>query len=293
VHLEGAGAIYQLEAPMPRAEPEGAGEAGPGGREPLSRWERTRRALSSGRVEASKVRVTGWLRGGNTPQAIELTPDAIMGHPGIGPKRAGPTREALIDRILEVLAENGRHFRHLAPDERLVVAFTFERKSVGAGEAPAGMGDSSMPFIPGTGAPGGFDPRTPPEIAGDLHLRQEAYGLATEAYKLALKEQPANPGLRRKLAQALVGLGHLDEARELLEQLAGGSAGGSSPPPGAGSPGSGSGATGTGEPPIPLPARLVVSATRSQLDQVASGSLTMAEFKRQARVKSFDPPAGR
>lgn len=122
--------------------------------------------------------------------------------------------------------------------------------------------------------------------AGDLHLRQGNYQKAVETYEKVIrnavkadpyKHTPASRHvpLYQKLIQALVGNAQYAEARELMEAIEDGRA-----KPGAG------GKTGS-----QFPARLVVSANKSDLDQVAEGKMTRQEFDKRATVEYVDPQA--
>ncbi|HUG92387.1 MAG TPA: hypothetical protein VML55_16230 [Planctomycetaceae bacterium] len=146
------------------------------------------------------------------------------------------------------------------------------------------------------------------ELAGDLHLRQGQAAAAAAAYERALlkaydledhgydpdggrtslasrispQTPPAERRLFQKLLQAYVAAGNMDDARQLLGKWPDDRAGGTAKRVPRGS---------ESTPAPPLPARLVVSATKVQLDAVASGKLSRDEFAKQALVRWFDPQA--
>jgi hypothetical protein len=89
-----------------------------------------------------------------------------------------------------------------------------------------------------------------------------------------------------KLAQAYLAAGQRPEALKILKtvseyaQVAGGP-----------EPARGGGGTG-GTAPMHLPGKLVISAPKALLDQVAAGKVSLDEFKKQASVQywNFSPP---
>ena len=81
----------------------------------------------------------------------------------------------------------------------------------------------------------------------------------------------------RKLIQAKIGAGDLGDARRLMDRLA------ELNPAGAMTDDS------TQTKVQPLPARLIVSAKKSDLDVVASGHLSRDEFRKQVRVNWIEP----
>jgi len=122
--------------------------------------------------------------------------------------------------------------------------------------------------------------------AGDLHLRQGNYQKAVEAYEKVIgnavkadpyKHTPASQHvpLYQKLIQALVGNAQYGEAQQLMKAVEEARA----KPAGSGDAGS------------RFPTRLVVSATKADLDQVAAGKMTRQEFDKRATVEYVDPHA--
>jgi tetratricopeptide (TPR) repeat protein len=131
-------------------------------------------------------------------------------------------------------------------------------------------------------------------LLGDLHLRQGQYKTAITAYEKALalaqkalERQPDQKQqiltlteLYSKLAQARLGAGEADKAREALEhamayaRLA--------------EKASGKGEEGGGPPKesaLPLPSRLILSVPKKLLDQVGSGKMSYEEFRKAASIE--------
>jgi hypothetical protein len=131
---------------------------------------------------------------------------------------------------------------------------------------------------------------TTQELTGDLYMRQRKYAAAVASYEKALREAarsapdaPKDAGARRrlynKLIQALVAANRFDMAKKLLDVL-----GGNVKP--AGAPDQ---ARETAKATAPrLPARLVVSATKAQLDALHGGALSREEFAKQVTVQYVD-----
>jgi hypothetical protein len=125
VYLRGVGVVYTMTLPFP---PEAVKEAPRKPAPPrMSDWERTYRQVLGESVEPGAV-------------------------------RERPVQPSLRDIILKTLAENGRHFKHLSPNESLTVVVTF-RGSVHGQPVTGGMmggfgGGSGMG--PGGGGFGGF-----------------------------------------------------------------------------------------------------------------------------------------
>jgi RNA polymerase sigma-70 factor (ECF subfamily) len=126
------------------------------------------------------------------------------------------------------------------------------------------------------------------EVAGDLHMRQGNYRRAIEAYEQALhalSEQSTAAGRKatgavmRKMIQAYAALGDLEKARTMIEEAL------ASQPKredrdAPSKPGHA----------IPLPARLVVTVSKSQMDEFAAGKMTRDELGKHATVHYFNPP---
>ncbi len=293
------GVVYQIEldvAPPSQQRPEETAEDAHDGSPDLGPWE----AAAKG------------LRGEPIPKPARKAK----------PIPRPPTRDELVDRLLEVLAENAPNFRHLTPQDRLTVAITFPRAKATAGSAEKGKSRASIAdeaFIvnvqvqeAAAGAPSGKedlnisrgylilgdrgdigfddrpantgDARSSHEVSGDLHMRQTNYRKAVEAYRQALKRAPTRSAVQIKLAQAYLALGNLEEAQKLIER-ARKLAPDSDRPQDA--------VPGAQPRQIPLPAKLTVSVPKSRLDEVAAGKLKREDLKPHATVDYFNPPTDR
>lgn len=269
------------------------------------------------------------------------------------PKTA-PTREQLIDHLVELLAENGHHVRDLGAQESVAIAITFHEKSqkqepglpryqTTPGQVPYGgvlapsaeeRRQAQKPGMPG--APAGlgrpFPARARPQFQfgptaelsspggwvkdnqknewvistteGDLFLRQLNPVKATEAYEKAWKALEKRWGtsldpyvaidddasfnsdllpdaqrLLFKLSQAQLFAGNVDKARAVLDNLER-----------LKSRTTESGGEGSTEgTPASLPARLVIRARKSALDDVASQEMTFEQFQEAVQVDFFEP----
>jgi tetratricopeptide (TPR) repeat protein len=220
------------------------------------------------------------------------------------------------DIILQVLADNGAHLSRLRDDERLTVVVTFHDhgSSLMSGalpttiSGPLGLTTSQgvmsgqnayAPRLasPQTAAPTGAQDRAPSsardyELLADLHLKQQEYQTAIDAYAKAIAAyqeeaksgQSADGDANRKWrplllrqAQAQLALGHEDRAMELLQKSR-------SANPGSSTATSAKESTkDSGKPRIPT--KLIISATKRQLDQVAQGKMTPEEFRKSATIE--------
>lgn len=255
VYLDGYGAVFTatMDAvprdPRPKADGDKAAAA-------MTDWERMQKALRGEPVEK---------------------PATTAKEPPLG------------DVLLKVLADNGKHFTALKDDERLTVAVTF--RGTGHSMPLVTSGQSALNAVSIYGQAASTEPKedragTMTNL-GDLHLKQGQPDRAAEAYLKALaaveasaKESPDGKEERDrvqsallKLAQAYVAAGKLDEARETMDKAkAARDKGTASTKP-------------ITKPAAALPARLTVSATRRQLDDVGSGKITFDEFRKQATVE--------
>jgi hypothetical protein len=262
----------------------------------------------------------------------------LLGLPASAPAEVGLTAAdvcypgRMAEGVIKALEKNGRHLRHLKPDDRVSVSVSNEATGGTAAafpitsfvpqfvdgktvqvpvttfpifeplvppatevrdDPPAGRSTASPP--PRTGGPPaaeypGFTTAEVNAISvGDLHLRQDNPKQAAEAYKKAVARfgtgaavvVPAgtNPAtfhaigeavgrLRRKLAQALIAAGELDDARKWLDAAKAESvtAGDQSP----------------ARPPVP--ARLTITVTKAVLDQ--ADALGPAGFRKKVTVET-------
>jgi tetratricopeptide (TPR) repeat protein len=256
VYLKGQGVVYTLT--LPRPQPKAKPGAAPPAPKPVSDWDRVRRELHN-----------------EKPEALKKVP---------------PPREPTLEEILlKVLAENGHHFTQLGDNESLTVVVTFRggdpapaSTTATAGPEPSGKKEEQAKAAAALGMidltrTGGQDY----ELLGDLHQKQGKAAEAVKAYRQALEQNRdanAAPTLYRKLAQALLSEGKDDEARQVLtrlldqrkkEQAA------PKPPP----------ATVTEGKPSSVPAKLIVSASKTLLDQVGAGKMSLEEFEKAATVE--------
>jgi hypothetical protein len=261
VYLKGHGVVCTLTLPRPAHDPTAETSPPPG--QPISPWDRIRRELHGGKA-------------GPTEQ-----------------KGAAPREVSLAVIVLRVLAENGRHFTELPENESITVVITFRgpEPRPGAGGAgwvqrnPPGGHPKGIQQVPMTfksevkDKAGGPSSGQDYELLGDLSLKQGKSDEAIRAYESALKTEPVAPRAAKlfpKIAQAYLAQGKVEEARRSLDralEFATQKAGpqpAAKPAPAAHSP---------------LPAKLIVSASRRLLDQVGSGRMTFEEFRKEASAE--------
>lgn len=275
VYLPGYGVVFT--ATLPRAARSAKSEDDKPAAKPMSEWERAQQELR-----------------GEKPEAAALT------------ERRAPS---LRDVILRVMAENGKHFTRLRDDERLTVVVTFRdgsRAVAASNLAPSLYGamqpTTKLPAVNQVGqvaqplltmaqsVQSGKSPSSAHdyEMLADLHLKQQQYQAAAEAYEKALAAHKTERSgasaaetddrqrvLTNRLAQSLLGLGHNDEALKLLAQVR----------TGAGAKPSSNPASAREQPRSRVPVKLVISATRRQMEQAASGGMTLDEFRKAATVE--------
>jgi hypothetical protein len=296
VYLKGTGVVYTASLPPPLSPPLPQGAAaGPRGPSP---WEQARAEL--------------------------------RGEKAAAPAEGGTARQPMLsEAVLRTLAENGRHFRALAGDERITVAFTFRPalacnlchggpgdrtpvrglfESAQRGNGPPPQGPSSRAARPEEEEEAGPVEARRALAMGDLQFKQGRWKEAAVAYQDALAAYRAAGGrekevhgaakvrtvlaaleVAQKLARAHNAAGERDTALKFLE--AAGQYAREAEALMAARPG--------GAPPaVPLPARLVISAPRSLLEKVGGGQLTFEEF-RKSPLLTVDyltfragPPAG-
>ena len=296
VYLKGHGVVYSVTLPFPPGDPRPGAEITAA--KPLSAWDRARQEL----------------------RGIKQEP-VPKGHTG--------RRLSVGEVLVRTLAENGSHFPELQDSEQITVAVTFRgtsscvachtipgggdnRTSAAAGSwrqavqgeaAPesAGGGTASSSGA-GAGGGAGGDSGAAAEIRrqialGDLHLRQSRWGDAIRSYGEALqffeqRRQKAPVQVAQllaaaeaagKAAQAMEGHGQEESYRKALnlaadyaseaKRLASGT-----------SVQRTSAAT-------PVPAKLVVSASKKLLEQVASGKMSIDEFRKGATVEFLPAPS--
>jgi hypothetical protein len=227
--------------------------------------------------------------------------------------QANPNPPSIRDVILRVLAENGRHLTQLRDDERITVVVTFRDgghswRSSGTSLTPLNAAaqnaiafpQAANPFMPAQSGLGTTLSQLSPsgagkhpssardyELLGDLHMKQQQYKDALDVYNKAINayEQEAktnpqadhNPRLATfyaRQAQALLAQGQEDAAMDLLKKAQSMRDGKKSADPK------------PKEPAKPrVPAKLIISATKRQLDQVGAGKMTVDEFRKAASVE--------
>jgi tetratricopeptide (TPR) repeat protein len=296
VYLKGYGVVFNTGVPAPSNHPVRKQEPGAAESTP---WEKTRREL----------------------RGEPVTADA---------KPAETHKKPLSEVVLALLAENGHHFKQLAPDERITVALTLrtsqecmkchsttpvagmftEKTHAGQLRHVLGKEPRLATFyrqtIPMAGPEREWDPvaeanRKPlalrplednDVLLGDLQYKQGRYQEAEQAYTRALqklqdKKDPEGQ-LRRfvllaevctKLAQCALARGDSQKATTMIEaakKFSEAALKRSEEPD-------------KGKRPH-LPAQLVISATKTQLDQVASRKMSLEEFSKAASVeyRTFD-----
>jgi hypothetical protein len=286
VYVKGCGVVYSATLP-PTSRP-ALPQAAPAVLAPPSPWEQARAELRGEKLRPAE-------------------------------EKAAARQVPLSESLLRVLADNGRHFRHLPENETITVALTF-RGGLACTQCHVAVGSSSAggptalykhPVIanapPATStAGGGSAGRTDPGpyvnevLMGDLHVRQGRLDAAVSAYTGALhtlsqtlnheKERQggwevktllASVEVANKLAQVYTTQGDSEKALKYLE-VARRSA------QWAEERAQGKPATAGG---VPLPSRLVLSAPKKILDQVAAAKMTFEEFRKAAAVEYLTFPA--
>lgn len=215
-----------------------------------------------------------------------------------------PVQPSIADVVLKVLAENGKHIR-VRDDEDVTVVVTLRNENptaqtwwtptqarpfttidVSTSVAPVTEQAPASPIAPLAGGHG--KTARDFELLGDLHLRQKQYQQATEAFQRAINLQPDDPKQLaenfRKLAEAKLQLGQLNEAKAMIESAVEWERKSKQP--------AGTAAPKTENKPKPessWPAKLLIAANKRQLDAVGSGKMTLEEFRQKAAVELVSP----
>ncbi|HTU21599.1 MAG TPA: tetratricopeptide repeat protein [Gemmataceae bacterium] len=193
------------------------------------------------------------------------------------PKKPEATKPpALTDVLLKVLAENGHHFSQLGENESLTIVLTVR----GANPSPTARTSENETKEERFPLPASSKVRDL-ELLGDLHMKQEHYGQARDAFRQAMELKPGRDktaALARKLAQAYLLLGNIEEARGALNQalalIKDAADKKDKPAPRA-------------KPSSELPVKLIISAPKKLLDQVKEGKITFEEFLAKAHVETL------
>ncbi len=189
----------------------------------------------------------------------------------------------LSDVLLKALAENGRHFSQLGENESVTLVITVRGQDQSS-TTPKSQGGKAKreSNAPNEGTDDYLAAKVRDlELLGDLHMKQEHYGMARDTYRKALDMKPGRQQmavLARKLAQAYLMLSSLEEARSALDQSLTlmKENGNTRDDPAAGKPAE-----------VALPVKLIISAPKKLLDQVGEGKISFDEFRRQASVEKL------
>jgi tetratricopeptide (TPR) repeat protein len=111
VYLKGQGVLYTLTLPPP--SPSRATSAKKTSSTPATDWERFRRSVR-----------------GDQPPSKETETVKESSEDGIFAELEKSGHLAISEEILRILADNGRNFSHLLPDEKITVAITFRQPKV-------------------------------------------------------------------------------------------------------------------------------------------------------------------
>jgi tetratricopeptide (TPR) repeat protein len=281
IYLKGHGIVYTLTLPPTARDPRPQAPNPPP--KPLTDWDRIRREVRQEKPAA--------------PEANKQTKEPTLG-----------------DLVLKLLADNGKHFSQLKPEESLTVAITFRapravqitdgtpilldsylRPHQGAGTELAvqqsaqkseGKNDTSKQSNPKTSPASTLQDYM---LLADLHMKQNKAEEAINAYLKALEMKPDSKEqvtilqqLQRAYRQAKKEpearlteqklkeyMSKMEEAqiKQWMQQLT------------------------QDAKPTPLPGKLVISATKKQLDDVGSGKMSFEDFKKAASVEFVTFPA--
>jgi tetratricopeptide (TPR) repeat protein len=154
----------------------------------------------------------------------------------------------------------------------------------GIGSPLGGIGPMGSGAPPGATGGEAMTPDRELELLGDLHQKRGNWSDAASAYERALKTAGGAARARelaKKLAEVYLKNGDLEKARKALDATSG-----KAPRVKV----QGEIKEVVAKPAIKLPTRLIISATKKLLDQVGSGKITLADFKKQAtfEVLNFD-----
>jgi tetratricopeptide (TPR) repeat protein len=280
-YLKGHGIVYTLTLPPTARDPRPQAPNPPP--KPLSDWDRVLRDVRQEKPAP--------------PEATKQTKEPTLG-----------------DTVLKLLADNGQHFSQLKPEELLTVAITFRTpRSLKIADGTPFLLDSYLRShqgvvmelaIEGTDkkpekkneTPTQSNPKTSVAstlqdymLLADLHMKQNKAEEAINAYLKALEMKPDSKEqvtilqqLQRAYRQAKKEpearltdqklkeyMSKMEEAqiKEWTQKLT------------------------QDAKPTPLPGKLVISATKKQLDDVGSGKMSFEDFKKAANVEFVTFPA--
>ena len=256
VYVEGHGVVLHARVPGLR------GESAPRSSQSESLWEKTRRHLrgeASGHEVDQNVLYCGGCHQMQGKGGLARVPGSgVWTVDGLSLSLL-PSRGQLVDELIRLLAENGRHFTQLGRDEEITVGITVDSASPSAAKRPSAGGESVGAAFPaaydaselvtvllgqkhvaqvegtlgqliqvaeGDGAPG----QNTIVLTGDLHMRQGKYDEAIKLYKQAVdalagrgeaeRGREETSRLTRKLIQAYVAAGRFEEAKRILDVYA-------------------------------------------------------------------------
>jgi tetratricopeptide (TPR) repeat protein len=252
------------------------------------------------------------------PTPWERARSEIRGEKAPTTRAEKTTRPTLSDAILHVLADNGKHFNLLTPDERITVVVTFRNSGQSCAVCHGGKEKGSP------GRPFGQEPDPPIRVGeqqpaqaqggtaelenwlslGDLHFRQGKHASALQAFtkaaearektlarltsdKQATRQEKVQAllslaELYTKVAQCHFAMGDKEAAHKALAKAT------------QYTQDVGQGAEAPGHPDQAvsrmLPQQLVISVPKRLLDEVGSGKITYDQFSRQAGIENRSYP---
>jgi hypothetical protein len=251
------------------------------------------------------------------PTPWERARSEIRGEKALTTRAEKTSRPTLSDAILHVLADNGKHFNLLTPDERITVVVTFRGSAQSCAVchtgkekgAPARLfGQDTNPQLKvgerqPAQAQGGADLENWLSL-GDLHFRQGKHASALEAFSKAVeaREKILNrldgdkqatrqdkvqallslAELYTRIAQCHYALGQKEAANKALakaSQYTHDVAQGADTPANQAQPVA-----------RMLPQQLVISVPKRLLDEVGSGKITYDQFSHQATIDNRSYP---
>src|SRR6266851_5164467 len=113
IYVKGQGVLYALTLPPP--SPSRAASTKKTSAAPMNDWERYRRSVRGDQPPSKETETVKESSEDGFFAELEKT-----GHLGI------------TEEVLKILAENGRNFSHLSPDEKITVAITFRQQKAAA-----------------------------------------------------------------------------------------------------------------------------------------------------------------
>jgi hypothetical protein len=268
-YLKSQGVVFSLTLPPPARDPRP--EAPKPAPQPPSDWERIRREVRQEKEPEQKADT-----------------------------KKEPT---LAEVVLRALADNGKHFTQLGANESLTVVITFRADSVAQGVALIDYGMDGWPDLYVAPFIDSGTVQAPPEgqqsaeaakpqaspaddaavqkikdliLLGELHAKQGKIEEAIQALQQAVKLKPEGDQARealRKLAATLLVAGKDAEAEQVMKQFSVLTA----KQPEKAAPKADPQKTS-------LPAKLIITASKKLLDQVAAGTITFEEFQKAATV---------